>query len=128
MPFSFMIKSKIFLDKKKKKISKVDTINRSYFHIGKFLNTSFKVLVLMVLVCIGMDLWKRKQLHSHVYRVPDPFRDEVINLINKLDDIYRMMMVMMVGSGSSWVLSEWTRHINRACGGCKRSSFKCQIT
>lgn len=26
---------------------------------------------------LGMDSWKRKQIHSHVYRVPDPFRNEV---------------------------------------------------
>ncbi|PKI72156.1 hypothetical protein CRG98_007475 [Punica granatum] len=26
----------------------------------------------------GMDAWKRKQMHSHVYRVPDPFQDEII--------------------------------------------------
>ncbi|KAM0982723.1 hypothetical protein ACFX2I_015577 [Malus domestica] len=24
----------------------------------------------------GMDAWKRKQMHSHIYRVPEPFRDE----------------------------------------------------
>ena len=24
-----------------------------------------------------MDAWKRKQMHSHVYRVPEPFRNEV---------------------------------------------------
>ncbi|CAH8280429.1 unnamed protein product [Arabidopsis lyrata] len=29
----------------------------------------------------GMDLWKRKQLHSHIYRVPDPFRDEVVVVV-----------------------------------------------
>lgn len=29
----------------------------------------------------GMDTWKRKQLHSHVYRVPEPFRDEVVVVI-----------------------------------------------
>ncbi|KFK27893.1 hypothetical protein AALP_AA8G443500 [Arabis alpina] len=29
----------------------------------------------------GMDMWKRKQLHSHVYRVPEPFRDEVVVVI-----------------------------------------------
>ncbi|CAH2044042.1 unnamed protein product [Thlaspi arvense] len=29
----------------------------------------------------GMDYWKRKQLHSHVYRVPDPFRDEVVVVV-----------------------------------------------
>ncbi|KAG7535044.1 FAD/NAD(P)-binding domain superfamily [Arabidopsis thaliana x Arabidopsis arenosa] len=29
----------------------------------------------------GMNLWKRKQLHSHIYRVPDPFRDEVVVVV-----------------------------------------------
>ncbi|XP_010483795.1 PREDICTED: flavin-containing monooxygenase FMO GS-OX-like 8 [Camelina sativa] len=29
----------------------------------------------------GMDLWKRKQLHSHIYRMPDPFRDEVVVVV-----------------------------------------------
>lgn len=29
----------------------------------------------------GMDAWKRKQLHSHVYRIPDPFRDEVVVVV-----------------------------------------------
>ncbi|CAN7118369.1 unnamed protein product [Brassica rapa subsp. narinosa] len=29
----------------------------------------------------GMDLWKGKQVHSHVYRVPDPFRDEVVVVV-----------------------------------------------
>lgn len=24
-----------------------------------------------------MDAWKRKQMHSHIYRVPDPFKNEV---------------------------------------------------
>ncbi|KAL6211189.1 hypothetical protein ACLB2K_016416 [Fragaria x ananassa] len=28
-----------------------------------------------------MDSWKRKQLHSHVYRVPEPFRDEVVVVV-----------------------------------------------
>ncbi|XP_022998277.1 flavin-containing monooxygenase FMO GS-OX-like 9 [Cucurbita maxima] len=29
----------------------------------------------------GMDKWKRKQIHSHVYRVPEPFRDEVVVVV-----------------------------------------------
>ncbi|WVZ53573.1 hypothetical protein U9M48_004493 [Paspalum notatum var. saurae] len=29
----------------------------------------------------GMDLWKRRHLHSHSYRVPDPFRDEVVVVV-----------------------------------------------
>ncbi|CAA7387804.1 unnamed protein product [Spirodela intermedia] len=29
----------------------------------------------------GMEVWKRTQLHSHVYRVPDPFRDQVVVLL-----------------------------------------------
>lgn len=28
--------------------------------------------------CPGMDKWKRKQMHSHIYRVPEPFRNEVM--------------------------------------------------
>ncbi|KAK6250018.1 Flavin monooxygenase-like - like 10 [Theobroma cacao] len=34
------------------------------------------------LPCIkGMDAWKRKQMHSHIYRVPEPFRDEVVVIV-----------------------------------------------
>ncbi|KAM1516679.1 hypothetical protein ACFXTH_015603 [Malus domestica] len=29
----------------------------------------------------GMDAWKRKQMHSHIYRVPEPFRDEVVVVV-----------------------------------------------
>ncbi|XP_010522967.1 PREDICTED: flavin-containing monooxygenase FMO GS-OX-like 9 [Tarenaya hassleriana] len=29
----------------------------------------------------GMDSWKRKQLHSHVYRKPEPFRNEVVVVV-----------------------------------------------
>ncbi|KAF2316080.1 hypothetical protein GH714_040875 [Hevea brasiliensis] len=28
----------------------------------------------------GMDTWKRKQMHSHIYRVPEPFRNEIESL------------------------------------------------
>uniref|UniRef100_A0A0A8ZV54 Uncharacterized protein n=1 Tax=Arundo donax TaxID=35708 RepID=A0A0A8ZV54_ARUDO len=27
-----------------------------------------------------MEEWRRRQLHSHSYRMPDSFRDEVVNL------------------------------------------------
>jgi cation diffusion facilitator CzcD-associated flavoprotein CzcO len=29
----------------------------------------------------GMEAWRRRQLHSHSYRVPDPFRDEVVVVV-----------------------------------------------
>ncbi|KAB2609416.1 flavin-containing monooxygenase FMO GS-OX-like 9 [Pyrus ussuriensis x Pyrus communis] len=29
----------------------------------------------------GMDAWKRKQMHGHIYRVPEPFRDEVVVVV-----------------------------------------------
>ncbi|KAJ6387160.1 hypothetical protein OIU78_016969 [Salix suchowensis] len=29
----------------------------------------------------GMDTWKRKQLHSHIYRVPEPFRNEIVVVV-----------------------------------------------
>ncbi|KAL2516055.1 Flavin-containing monooxygenase FMO GS-OX-like 9 [Forsythia ovata] len=29
----------------------------------------------------GMDAWRRKQIHSHIYRVPEPFRNEVVLVV-----------------------------------------------
>ncbi|PSR95787.1 Flavin-containing monooxygenase FMO GS-OX-like [Actinidia chinensis var. chinensis] len=29
----------------------------------------------------GMEAWKRKQMHSHVYRVPEPFRNEAVVVV-----------------------------------------------
>ncbi|XP_073059175.1 flavin-containing monooxygenase FMO GS-OX-like 9 isoform X2 [Primulina eburnea] len=29
----------------------------------------------------GMDVWRRKQLHSHVYRIPEPFKNEVVVVV-----------------------------------------------
>ncbi|CAM8946487.1 unnamed protein product [Rhodiola kirilowii] len=29
----------------------------------------------------GMDTWRRKQIHSHIYRDPAPFRDEVVVVV-----------------------------------------------
>jgi len=89
------------------------------------------------LMVIGMDSWKRKQIHSHVYRVPDPFRNEVIETFISLILVMIMMvmvmmtvmvMMMVIGGGGGWELNEWTRHINGACGSGKGSSFKCQDT
>ncbi|XP_027368819.1 flavin-containing monooxygenase FMO GS-OX-like 8 [Abrus precatorius] len=34
------------------------------------------------LPCIeGMDSWKRKQMHSHIYRSPEPFRGEIVVVV-----------------------------------------------
>lgn len=55
-----------------------------FYFVVNHMRLSLKIIrtvfLMMVLVFVGMDLWKRKQLHSHIYRVPDPFRDEVIKL------------------------------------------------
>ncbi|GFP87445.1 flavin-containing monooxygenase FMO GS-OX-like 9 [Phtheirospermum japonicum] len=29
----------------------------------------------------GMDAWRRKQMHSHIYRVPEPFKNEVVVVV-----------------------------------------------
>ncbi|KAK2387717.1 hypothetical protein P8452_25834 [Trifolium repens] len=29
----------------------------------------------------GMDTWKRKQIHSHIYRTPEPFHNEVVVVV-----------------------------------------------
>ncbi|KAL2493033.1 Flavin-containing monooxygenase FMO GS-OX-like 9 [Abeliophyllum distichum] len=29
----------------------------------------------------GMDAWRRRQIHSHIYRVPEPFRNEVVLVV-----------------------------------------------
>nr|GMC71980.1 flavin-containing monooxygenase FMO GS-OX-like 9 [Ipomoea batatas] len=29
----------------------------------------------------GMNAWRRKQMHSHIYRVPEPFRNEVVVVV-----------------------------------------------
>ncbi|XP_077230607.1 flavin-binding monooxygenase family protein [Tasmannia lanceolata] len=29
----------------------------------------------------GMDTWRKRQIHSHVYRVPEPFQDEVVVVV-----------------------------------------------
>lgn len=52
------------------------------------------VVCVFVYTLIGMDMWKGKQVHSHVYRVPDPFRDEVTTVDQiKLHDMYVIMII-----------------------------------
>ncbi|KAB5531913.1 hypothetical protein DKX38_018583 [Salix brachista] len=57
----------------------------------------------------GMDTWKRKQLHSHIYRVPEPFRNEVMQKAfyfqlaerdNKINSL-RLQIVVVVGNSLS---------------------------
>lgn len=56
-----------------------------------------------------MDTWKRKQLHSHIYRVPEPFRNEVMQKAfyfqlaerdNKINSL-RLQIVVVVGNSLS---------------------------
>ncbi|KAJ1438900.1 Flavin monooxygenase FMO [Sesbania bispinosa] len=30
---------------------------------------------------VGMDTWKRKQMHSHIYRTPEPFSKEIVVIV-----------------------------------------------
>ena len=56
-----------------------------------------------------MDTWKRKQLHSHIYRVPESFRNEVMQKAfyfqlaerdNKINSL-RLQIVVVVGNSLS---------------------------
>ncbi|XAR50007.1 hypothetical protein NMG60_11004210 [Bertholletia excelsa] len=33
----------------------------------------------------GMDAWRGRQIHSHIYRVPDPFRNEVVVVVGNFN-------------------------------------------
>ncbi|KAH7858421.1 hypothetical protein Vadar_023681 [Vaccinium darrowii] len=68
----------------------------------------------------GMEAWKRKQIHSHVYRVPEPFRNEVVvvvgnslsgqdismELVDVAKDIYLSAKSTEVSEGLSKVISK----------------------
>ncbi|CAL4932195.1 unnamed protein product [Urochloa decumbens] len=43
----------------------------------------------------GIDNWKGKQMHSHNYRVPDPFRDQVL-LLCLLESILAVMKISSI--------------------------------
>ncbi|PUZ68810.1 hypothetical protein GQ55_2G058400 [Panicum hallii var. hallii] len=45
----------------------------------------------------GMEVWRRRQLHSHSYRVPDPYRDEV----QTTEQAASTQVVVIVGCGDS---------------------------
>ncbi|XP_052179780.1 flavin-containing monooxygenase FMO GS-OX-like 9 [Diospyros lotus] len=68
----------------------------------------------------GMDTWKRRQMHSHIYRVPDPFRDEVVvvvgnslsgqdismELVDVAKEIYLSAKSLNISEGLSKVISK----------------------
>ncbi|XP_010423170.1 PREDICTED: flavin-containing monooxygenase FMO GS-OX-like 9 [Camelina sativa] len=68
----------------------------------------------------GMDSWKRKQIHSHVYRVPDPFRNEVVvvvgnsmsgqdismELVEVAKEVHLSSKTLDISSGLSKVISK----------------------
>ncbi|CAD5331110.1 unnamed protein product [Arabidopsis thaliana] len=51
----------------------------------------------------GMDSWKRKQIHSHVYRVPDPFRNELVEVAK---EVHLSAKTLDISSGLSKVISK----------------------
>ncbi|KAL5544559.1 hypothetical protein UlMin_008343 [Ulmus minor] len=68
----------------------------------------------------GMGSWKRKQMHSHIYRVPEPFRDEVVvivgsslsgqdlsmELVEVAKEVYLCSRSMNITEGLSKVISK----------------------
>nr|GEU46808.1 flavin-containing monooxygenase FMO GS-OX-like 9 [Tanacetum cinerariifolium] len=68
----------------------------------------------------GMDTWKRKQMHSHLYRVPEPFRNQVVvvvgnslsgqdismELVNVAKEIHLSSKSLPVSEGLSKVISK----------------------
>ncbi|KAL2243061.1 flavin-containing monooxygenase FMO GS-OX-like 9 [Sesamum indicum] len=69
----------------------------------------------------GMDTWKRRQMHSHIYRVPDPFKNEVvvvvgnslsgqdisIELVNVAKEIHLSAKSLTISEGLSKVISKY---------------------
>ncbi|KAL0355461.1 UNVERIFIED_CONTAM: Flavin-containing monooxygenase FMO GS-OX-like 9 [Sesamum radiatum] len=69
----------------------------------------------------GMDAWKRRQMHSHIYRVPDPFKNEVvvvvgnslsgqdisIELVNVAKEIHLSAKSLTISEGLSKVISKY---------------------
>ncbi|KAL3813027.1 hypothetical protein ACJIZ3_014295 [Penstemon smallii] len=76
----------------------------------------------------GMDSWRRKQLHSHIYRVPEPFINEVVvvvgnslsgqdismELVNIAKEIHlSVKSITNISQGLSKVISKYDNlHIN----------------
>ncbi|KAL8042329.1 hypothetical protein ABFX02_09G044000 [Erythranthe guttata] len=69
----------------------------------------------------GMDAWKRKQMHSHIYRVPEPFKNEVVvvvgsslsgqdismELVNMAKEIHLSARSLNISQGLSQVISKY---------------------
>ncbi|XP_051136693.1 flavin-containing monooxygenase FMO GS-OX-like 9 [Andrographis paniculata] len=69
----------------------------------------------------GMNYWKRRQIHSHVYRVPDPFKNEVVvvvgssysgldismELVNMAKEIYLSSKTLYISEGFSKIISKY---------------------
>ncbi|KAL8457568.1 hypothetical protein ACS0TY_035435 [Phlomoides rotata] len=69
----------------------------------------------------GMDAWKGKQMHSHIYRVPEPFKNEVvvvvgssfsgqdisIDLVNIAKEIFLSVKSFNISQGLSKVISKY---------------------
>ncbi|KAK2970340.1 hypothetical protein RJ640_003308 [Escallonia rubra] len=55
----------------------------------------------------GMDAWRRKQMHSHVYRTPEPFRNEdlAMELVGVANEIHLSTKVLDVSEGLSEFIS-----------------------
>ncbi|KAK7301501.1 hypothetical protein RJT34_12366 [Clitoria ternatea] len=70
----------------------------------------------------GMDTWKRKQMHSHIYRTPEPFRNEVvvvvgnslsgqdisIELVEVAKEVHMSSRSLNISEGLSKVISKHT--------------------
>ncbi|KAD4888907.1 hypothetical protein E3N88_20980 [Mikania micrantha] len=68
----------------------------------------------------GMDAWRRKQMHSHLYRAPEPFRNQVVvvvgnslsgqdismELVNVAKEIHLSSKSLNVSEGLSKVISK----------------------
>lgn len=65
-----------------------------------------------------MDVWRRKQLHSHIYRIGDEFRNEVIILycyclLYAADNCYTKSTLLQVYKWLILVsLATWDKHNN----------------
>ncbi|KAF2312829.1 hypothetical protein GH714_040879 [Hevea brasiliensis] len=58
----------------------------------------------------GMDTWKRKQMHSHIYRVPEPFRNEwarySMELVKVAKEVHLSAKSLDITLGLSKVISK----------------------
>ncbi|CAI9757570.1 unnamed protein product [Fraxinus pennsylvanica] len=71
----------------------------------------------------GMNAWRRKQIHSHIYRVPEPFRNEVVvvvgsslsgqdismELVDVAKEIHLSAKSLNISEGLSKVISKYDK-------------------